>query len=227
MVDTPESTAGTLAIAGGGALVVSTVLPWASVGSLEVTGLDVDGVVLVALGVGVLWLSAIRDWDRRGAAATGVIGAFSLWLTHAVYDDLDGVSQFGRSGEVTPEIGLQLAIVASAAIVAGGVLGYRNADESSDRSTVVPRNEPTETAPNPNRETGTAVDRSAEPIEESAESTDGTPEEVTGESIDETADRPESKPIADARSAATSTTGPESDAADRDGLTHAEPAPEP
>lgn len=124
-------------IAGAVLAAIGTFLPWmtASVfgSTVNVQGIDGDGVYVLALGAVAISIVVLRDWgrtDRIGVIVCGLL--MTLVSGMYVVDPATGLSgegaEFARQ-LVNPGIGLYLSALGSLGTLVGGVMGLSSDEQ--------------------------------------------------------------------------------------------------
>ncbi len=113
---------GSIALVGGIVTLVAAFLPWVSTGSIGLNSFAAMVIGLVGIGVVVG-----RDWDRGdriSAAGAGVLG--TLWAVFRLVDPAGPAgTPAGDVVDVSPGVGVYLALVGGILLVVGGVLALR------------------------------------------------------------------------------------------------------
>ncbi|MCU4752593.1 hypothetical protein OB919_11420 [Halobacteria archaeon AArc-curdl1] len=140
-----------LAAIGGGLLIVSAFLPWATIDVLETSmssnGLTGMGYSAPLAGCVALWMVYFREWRPYEAKVTAAAGALSLVSLGIVYSSLENVFAVGQPANhvsVSPEIGLYVAVLAGGLVTLGG---YRGLQAFGSGSTAVSSDTATPSTP--------------------------------------------------------------------------------
>lgn len=132
-----------VAIAGAILAAIGTFLPWmtASVfgSTINVQGIDGDGVYVLALAVVAIGIIAIRDWgriDSIGVAACGLL----MTLVSGMYVVSPATGLSGEGAEfarqlLNPGMGLYVSALGSLGTLVGGAMGI-SSDEQAPTPTI-------------------------------------------------------------------------------------------
>lgn len=166
-----------LAAIGGGLLIVSAFLPWATINVLETSmssnGLTGMGYSAPLAGCVALWMVYFREWRPYEAKVTAAAGALSLVSLGIIYTSLENVFAVGQpanSVSVFPELGLYVAVLAAGLVTLGGYRGLQSfgADSTADSSGPNTPPTPTPTATSPPESTQTSTSARSTPTARSA-----------------------------------------------------------
>lgn len=125
-----------VAIGGGVLTILGAFLPWVKLGMLgSQNGLDANGTYTLVLGVAVLAVVVLRNWEQTDAGIVAVLGLVTLGLGAWYITDpaaaigMEPTSSFGKAiaESLSPGVGLFVTAFGGLATTIGGGLGYRDA----------------------------------------------------------------------------------------------------
>jgi hypothetical protein len=112
-----------IAIVGGVATIVGSVLPWVTIdslmGSQTVSGLDGDGVLTLVCGIATLGVCVLRGGERIDRIALGILGVLTVLIGYNTFSQLSDYGSIAADASASP--GLYVTMLAGAVIVSGAI----------------------------------------------------------------------------------------------------------